>query len=525
MLKLRLTPYADGTWSWKEDRYVTGDKQNEVVPFDHPMVEHLAATDGWRTLLAVRERVAGREGCDPSVREISAAEYDHARELADKWPADYVLVETVPSEPVQVTAGPCRTTPLYLGNDTTSLYGSWDMGDLRRFATGINVREAARLLIYRPRYSHDTLFTGIHRLTERSTAYFGGDLYLRYPAPALHCGPRELAPDADVLGALIQAIDNALDVRPLDPSTTVFHLTGGFDSGTVATRAAQRYPGQLRTAALLIGGSGREQQIWRRKKIRDAVPFGDRDELLDSMVNAPLHPQCARVQGELISPYEEPLHYPFTRLAHVLAARGARAVVTGLGGDEMVALSQDESPHRALGSMKDAEKLPWIGRRVREVAGFGDDGIAPPAAVNSMTLLSLETTAPVLLRVGIWPLHPFANPDMVELGESLPMDWRKLKQLQRRRLASLDLGDDVIHPTERESFAEVVQHSLVTYGKPLLAEMLAAGSALIDTGLVDPDGLRHGIDTLSVESYAEEQDSQLIEIVHLHLAAKAFLSL
>lgn len=424
MLKLRITPYRDGAWRWTGDRYVTADEASEVGPFRHPMVEHLAIADGRRCLIVVRERVADRAVCAPAVRRVTQAEYDEANEALARWPTDYVAVETIVDEPARVTAGPCRTTPLYLAHNAASLYGSWDMADLRGHALGINVREAARLLLYRPRYSHDTLFGGIHRLTERSVAHFGGHLYLRYPTPALHTGPRELVPDADVLGAFVQALDDALDVRPLDAQHTVIHLTGGFDSGTAATRAAQRHPGRLNTAALLIAGPGRSQQVRRRKEMRTAVPFGPQDDVIDAAAELPLSSACARVRGELISPYEEPLHHPFTVMATRIAEHGAHTVVTGLGGDEMVALSQEEHPHRASGRMEDAEGLPWIGHRVGEVADFNDAGIAPPAAVNSMTLLSLETTAPVLLRAALWPLHPFADPGMVALGEALPMDWR-----------------------------------------------------------------------------------------------------
>lgn len=215
------------------------------------MVEQLAVTDGRRTFVVVRERVAGQPSCEPGVRPTAADEYDAMRGLARQWPADYALLETIPDEPVQVSVGACRTTPLYLAHDETTLHGSWDMADLRPYARSINVREAARLLLYRPRYSRHTLFTGIHRLTERSTAHYGGHLYLRHPAPALHSGPRQLAPDADVQKAFVQCLDDALDLRPLDPERTHFHLTGGFDSGTIATRAAERFPGQLNTSALL----------------------------------------------------------------------------------------------------------------------------------------------------------------------------------------------------------------------------------------------------------------------------------
>ncbi|KUJ39184.1 hypothetical protein ADK46_14205 [Streptomyces rimosus subsp. rimosus] len=193
-----------------------------------------------------------------------------------------MLVEWTPDEPVQVTAGPRRTTPLYLATDGTALHGSWEMGDLSSFAGGLNAREVTRLLLYRPRYSTSTVFTGIHRLRERATAHFGGALFPRCPEAALHSGPRDLADDADVLGAFVQAMGDAWDTRPLETVTTAAHLTGGFDSGVLATRAA-----------------------------------------------APrLHPRQRRV-----SPYDEPLYRPFQRLTEGLAAFGVRAVVTGLGGD------------------------------------------------------------------------------------------------------------------------------------------------------------------------------------------------
>ncbi|WP_031190001.1 MULTISPECIES: asparagine synthetase B family protein [Streptomyces] len=524
MIKLRLAPYADDVkWSWAGNCYSTTERGSKVTPYAHPMVEHLAVTDGHRTLIVVRERVAGRLPCEPEPRTVSPAQYDTARDLAGQWPADYVLVETTPCDPVVVAAGACRTTPLYLAHDSTSLSGSWDMADLSNHITGLNPREVARLLIYRPRYSSDTPFRGIHRLTERATAHYGGHLFLRYPEPALHSGPRDLAPDADVLGAFVEAMDDAMDLRPMDPAKTVFHLTGGFDSGTLATRAAERFPGQLSTSALLIGGPGRAQQIRRRKEMRSAVPFADRDDLLDAMVHTPLHPECARVRGALISPYDEPLHHPFTLMTKTLAAHSAHTVVTGLCGDEMVALSQAEYPHKAMGDLRDVPLLPWIGKRASDALEFADDGIAPPAVVNSMSLLSLETTAPVLLREGIWPVHPFADPGMIQLGEWLPMDWRALKQLQRRRLAALGLSEDVTQPAQRESFAEVVQHALTTHGRPLFARMLHEGSALFDDRLVDPDGLRQAVRRLSEGTYREDGDAQLLQVLNLHMATQAFL--
>ncbi|MFI6645776.1 hypothetical protein [Streptomyces sp. NPDC050504] len=58
------------------------------------------------------------------------------------------------------------------------------MADLASYARALSPREAARLLIYRPRCSTETVFTGIQRFTERATAIFGGHLHAHYPEPA-----------------------------------------------------------------------------------------------------------------------------------------------------------------------------------------------------------------------------------------------------------------------------------------------------------------------------------------------------
>ncbi|WP_239647495.1 asparagine synthase-related protein [Nocardiopsis baichengensis] len=341
--------------------------------------------------------------------------------------------------------------------------------------------------------------------------------------PALHRVPRRLAPDADVVGVFLATMDAAMDRRPWADSTTLFHLTGGFDSGTVATRGAERHPGLFPTATLLIGGPGRKQQIRRRAEMRERVRFADPDLVIYAMEYPPLAPGCRWVAGHPVSPTEDPLHHPFTMMARAVAEAGARTVVTGLGGDEMVALTQKEEPHEGPGDISDAQILPWVGPRARQVLEFADDGIAPPARVNSMTLLSLETTAPILLWEGLWPVHPFADPAMVELGEQLPFAWRELKQVQRRRLASLGMSEDVVHPVERESFAEVVEHALTAHAPELFARMLADGSPLFDDALVDPDGLRSAVENLTAGAYSEERDGKTLEVLSLHMSATAFL--
>ncbi|WP_143220872.1 asparagine synthase [Actinomadura sp. CNU-125] len=487
------------------------------------MVEHLAATDGTRTVITVRERVPGRAAASPAPATVTADSLDEIAAHARRWPVDYVLIETAPHRPVRVTVGADRSTPLFLAHRDGTLHGSWDMADLAPFATGINPKEATRLLIYQPRYTTETAFTGIHRLTERATATFGGDLIISYPAPVVHAEPRELADGADVLTAFIDGIDTALDARPLEPAVTVCHLTGGLDSGSIGTRAAKRWPGQLDTATLIVIGPGREQQIRRRAEMRDRVSFGPHDLRVDTRDRLMFGASCARVRGELVSPYDEPLYQHFGELNALIAALGAHTVVTGLGGDEMVAVGSAESA-QAAADRTDEFTLAWLGPRARAAIEYGDDAIAPPAMAGGITLLAAETVAPPLLRAGLWPVHPFAHRALIELGDQLPFYWRELKQLQRRHLGTFGLSHDACNPERRESFAELVEESLIVNGLPLLRRILNEGSPLIEAGLLDPDGLKAAVAALETELYHEEPHSKLVEVLTLDRAVKAFLS-
>jgi hypothetical protein len=523
VLTFRINPDAAPTWRWDGSSYVTGDGAGQVTPYRHAMIEHLAATDGDRTAIIVRERVPGRTALNAEPVRVTAAQFDEITDQGRRWPVDHVLIETLPCRPVRVTAGAVRSTPLFLAHRDGVLHGSWDLADLQPFAARLNPKEATRLLIYRPRYATDTAFAGIWRLTERATATFGGDLVISYPEPVAHAEHRDLADGADILNAFTTAIDTALNARPMEPAATLCHLTGGLDSGSIGTRAARRWPGEINTATLIVVGPGREQQIRRRAEFRSRVLFGPHDVCLDTRGRLLFGPDCPRARGDMVSPYDEPFFQHFTELNAMIADIGAHTVVTGLGGDEMVAVGSAESA-KAAADKADNYDLPWLGPRARAAIEYGDDGIAPPAIAGGITLLAAETVAPALLRAGLWPVHPFAHKALVELGDQLPFYWRELKQLQRRHLATFGLSHDACNPARRESFAELVEESLLTHGVPLLWRILHDGSPLIEAGLVDPDGLKAAVAEVEDGAYRENHHSKLLEVITLDQAATSFVS-
>jgi asparagine synthase (glutamine-hydrolysing) len=85
------------------------------------------------------------------------------------------------------------------------------------------------------------------------------------------------------------------------------------------------------------------------------------------------------------------------------------------------------------------------------------------------------------------------------------------------------LSKDACNPQVRESFAELVEQSLLANGLPLLRRVLDQGSPLIEAGLLDPDGLEAAVTELEDGPYSEDPWSKLVEVITLDQAARAFL--
>ena len=146
---LSIDPGAPQDWAWDGTRY-TAPGSGVIEPYAHPMTEHAAVTDGSRTAVILRDRTRHRPGLHPDPVRLTPRELDQVIALARQWPADHVLIETERHQPVRITAGAARTTPLYLAHSGGVLHGSWDMGRLRQFAADLNPKEVTRMLAYHP---------------------------------------------------------------------------------------------------------------------------------------------------------------------------------------------------------------------------------------------------------------------------------------------------------------------------------------------------------------------------------------
>ncbi|GAB2577868.1 asparagine synthase [Streptomyces capparidis] len=498
MLKLRIDheelAALRHAWRWKSGRWHCG--RSWVQPYGHPAVETEWATDGTATFLHVRERLRGRaEWSRPEADVASAVRYEQPgyRESiarARAWPGDWLLLETTPGRPVAITAGAHGIAPVYLVADRGVLHGSWDLADLRAHIVADHLVEIelARRLALRSRYTAQTLWTGVHQLTERATARFdGADIAVSYPEPAAHSRAREIKPGSDVVAAYEYLLDQVLADRVHDPASSAVQLSGGLDSANVAFALAARPNGNAATASALLLDQARGVQQARRRAEMIRLAGFRADVAMPALDHLPLHPHGPRGLAQPVSPYEDVYHEAQQALAGELARCGVRAVLTGIGGDEMVALTAEESPHPPLGTGE--EIRPWIGARVREALVRAEDDIAPASLINETTLKAHACAAPPLLRHGLWPVHPLSDPRLVVFGEWLPIAWRRDKRLHRERLARLRLSPSVVRPRLAENFVGVMNEALRRHGAPYIARMLREGSVLIDQGFVDPLGL------------------------------------
>ncbi|MFF1691709.1 hypothetical protein [Streptomyces sp. NPDC058254] len=478
---------GSGPWQWCEQGegcWVRG--QDRIRPLANSALEARAVTDGITVLMVVRERAAGRASLLRSTApvRVDATVYARAVEECRQWPLQSVWIEAGP-DGLRLETGLGGVCPLYLAYENGRLSGSWQLMDLSAHqAPGrLDEKEVMRLLTGHPRYGHDTLFTSIKRLSERSSAYADAEgLRVVYPAAAEHAQPSELSEGTDgpaLVGAFEALVDHIYARRPLTPAQTAAQLSGGKDSTNLAISLARAHPGLITPCALLIGGEAGPQQEARRRMVIDHTGFAP-----DITVPAADHPPLApgglrRAHPEAISPLDEPHLEAADALAQALMVRGITTVVAGFGGDEVARVRRPDG-----GPVRTPEAPAWCGERVRDLLGEVNTGISPATVAPETALVALEVATPLLARRGLWTVAPFTAPDLVRFGQRLPLEWKRDKKLLTERFAARGLPDAVVHPALRENFGHLMNRAVHEYSSGLLRSW-GKDLHLVEQGFLD----------------------------------------
>ncbi|MFI5560746.1 asparagine synthase-related protein [Amycolatopsis japonica] len=481
--RLALTTRTDAAWHWDIDRWCRGDSW--IRPVVHPALQHDIDERPAVTTVLVRDAAS----------PLTLPETTHHNRGGDSGAGaergDALLLRIQPGQ-ITLIAGVGGTTPLYLAADGGVLHGAWDLPALRHLTrrSGLLDRAVARALTRRHRYTSDTLFTDVTMLTERATATFTeSGLRTAYPAPAEHVTrSRVLRPGVEPTAALAHLLTDAL--RPWHESGLPMglELSGGLDSATIAVAASGTSSAPLRTFGLVVNGALGAEQHHRRLTIARQV--GAVDDILRAHDHAPFCEGGIRASGAAHDPRGEFYREAFEALAERAAGVGVRIMLTGNGGDEIMAPRIDELPPPPPQPLTE---VSWLGKRARDAVAEIDDNLAPSAVLPTPTLMGFAIHHPAYLRSGIWPVAPFTHPSLVRFAEQLPLELRRHKKLYRDYLSLADLPPLVTHPQRTEHFRDLMQHGLRHHGLRLAERLLADGMILADQGFVDPDALRRTV--------------------------------
>jgi hypothetical protein len=525
---LRIRLHRDdlvGSWRLTNGRFLGA--KSVLEPFLHPALESQIFTGPHGFALIVRERGSGSLGpllSHETFEDIAAL--DRIVAEARTWPLEHlvlaVALDCKRNPTVTLWAGEWGTAPLYIVSNDDELIADWDPASL--YPEVRNVFDLGRLayslaFLGLP-YSRRTLFPRIQMLTERAVATWDAKegLSVRYPpAKPIHAA-RDLVPEADVLGSFEQLF-SAVVKRwlPDEDGKAASELSGGLDSGVATAILARGCPEiTVHTFGLIMPGLAGPGQRARRNEIIEKF------EVSDLAIDACDFPPLGIAGGgpEGVIPWGEIYYEAFAKLLCSAKAKGCRAIVRGLGGDEisgmtLAELGLSESPQvLPTAEVFDEPRPSFLTRKGIELAQDASKRLdpAPSGAAARSFYESVAASSPLFLRSGVWPLHPYGAPEVVAFCRSLPAAWRRDRSLQRRLLRSYGLSERVVRPDPPESFWPL--RDLAMQGKARESvHRLMSNSALADLGIIDPRRFSSSYNAYCEGGSADESDNLLQTIL------------
>jgi Asparagine synthase len=430
----------------------------------------------------------------------------------------HVSLEISPAG-ITASVGYCGVAPLYVCASGSRVRGSWNVAQLR---AGMRLddlcdRVVLRGLTRQHRYSSDTLFRTVHRLTERATATVGpAGVRVTYPEPVEHITrARGVRPGVDIVAAFTELLQVAVQRSTVPGSRVGVELSGGVDSATVALAVAAAVScGAVRSYGLVLDGAVGREQRQRRQVILDELGWSD--VTVEAREHPPFAPTGIRSSGQAHDPLGAFYREAFDALRDQAADDDITVMFSGLCGDELMALRPTET---TTPLPQPRPLVPWLGQRALAAVAELDANLAPVGVLPLPTLMAFALHNPTYLDAGILPVAPLADPALLRLAEQLPVSWRRGKALLRAGLARSGLPRRVTRPASPETFSELMQRGLRRHGLPLLHGMLR-NSVLIETGFVDHAALTTAYEQASTSAVIP---SLLCDTIGLEVGLRSLL--
>ncbi|BAY20411.1 hypothetical protein NIES2100_01520 [Calothrix sp. NIES-2100] len=503
---ISLDIYKDdlvGNWVLEGAEWHCG--RSRISPFLHPALEYRGITTAAYSAFWVCERLSETQ-LSPSLSQIatvSPANFQQQLNYLYEWPLEFILILIDRhSQEVTLRAGRWGTAPVYIVAADNSLHVHWNPVHLYGLINQkLDLALAAQFLVNCSiPYCHQTLFSGIFLLTERSCAIWrpkqSKSFHLIYPDSIPSPKPRPVKVGVDVVEALRVILSSSMR-RWLHTGTQNMHaeLSGGLDSSLVAIVGTTLVSEDVYTYGLEIQGEFAKGQIHRRNALVQKYHFQDFAVPVDNYL--PLAMQGSFAQDKTVFPWQECYREGFGKLLDNVVAKGGHTVFTGSGGDELMyphwrELKPQEQEAYYHQVKPTSDSFPtYLTQQAREAYLDKVDQYyqAPTAGVPASFFTANAAAAPLYLERGLWPVNPLMTPELYWFCQSLPLKLRANRSLHRLVLTRLGCPQHVAYPTETEDFSTVLSNAMKLASETLF-DTLFTEPRIAELGLVKADMLR-----------------------------------
>lgn len=192
--------------------------------------------------------------------------------------------------------------------------------------------------------------------------------------------------------------------------------------------------------------------------------------------------------------FEEIYTEALDELAKKIQNLGLKVIATGIGGDELFENVISKSAELRYGDgevsrRKTTDYAPFL--TPKYIAGYINS--TPKDAPYPMPLLAISTIGAgfsrnnVYINRDIWPVSPFAQPNLYEFCQGLPVHFRANKNILRAFYQANNYPSVIYNPTQNEHFGLFFDNSLKLIKYKNAIDYYVKNSKVAEMGYIDTD--------------------------------------
>lgn len=294
----------------------------------------------------------------------------------------------------------------------------------------------------------------------------------------------------DTLESSLEAFIEKFDMD----GTLAFEVSGGIDSALLPLHVAKtrkgRVPGILGSMGF-PGGFGATQHE-KLLTLAEQTDFRALRAVIDPKDEYPLARIVKGVQSPPFYCFSEIYSEPLGDLADRFAQQGVQVVATGIGGDELFENTLSAEQQLFFGNVEQQRRRslhypPFSTPKMREQYVRSAPMVAPyPLPLLGVSLHGAQLARNnIYISRDIWPVSPFANAELYQFCQGLPVRFRANKNILRAFYEAHSFPKTIYQPSQNEHFGEFFADSFSTDRYGDLIQKLSQDSITKRLGLID----------------------------------------